>query len=59
VRRVWAVLVLLVAGAWVTGGAQNLTLPNRPLSLKFAAIGDNGTGEVIMLGDNLYGSQAT
>jgi hypothetical protein len=53
-------------------------LPNRPGSLKFAAIGDNGTGDqpqydvagqmeqwrrrfafdtVIMLGDNLYGSQ--
>jgi 3',5'-cyclic AMP phosphodiesterase CpdA len=53
-------------------------LPNRPGSLKFAAIGDNGTGDqpqydvarqmeqwrqrfgfdlVIMLGDNIYGSQ--
>jgi hypothetical protein len=53
-------------------------LPNRPGSVKFAAIGDNGTGDqpqydvasqmeqwhrrfafdtVIMLGDNLYGSQ--
>src|ERR1700674_5438451 len=58
--------------------AQELTLPNRPDSLKYAAFGDNGTGEqpeydvanqldrwhrrfpfdmVIMLGDNLYGSQ--
>jgi hypothetical protein len=58
--------------------AQDLSVPNRPGSLKFAAIGDNGTGEqpeydvanqmdlwhqrfpfdmVIMLGDNLYGSQ--
>jgi len=58
--------------------AQDLSVPNQPGSLKFAAIGDNGTGEqpeydvanqmdlwhqrfpfdmVIMLGDNLYGSQ--
>ncbi|HEV3060423.1 MAG TPA: metallophosphoesterase [Vicinamibacterales bacterium] len=58
--------------------AQELTVPNTPGSLKFAAIGDNGTGEqaeyevahqmdlwhqrfqfemVIMLGDNMYGSQ--
>lgn len=58
--------------------AQSPPLPNRPDSLKFAAIGDNGTGGteqyevaqqmtkvhsafpfdlVIMLGDNMYGSQ--
>jgi len=58
--------------------AQQLSMPNRPGSVKFAAIGDNGTGEqpeydlanqmdlwhrrfpfdmVIMLGDNMYGSQ--
>src|SRR5438552_1651870 len=58
--------------------AQNVALPNRAGSLKFAAIGDAGTGDlpqieiasqmasyrrmfpfdmVIMLGDNLYGSQ--
>jgi len=58
--------------------AQSAQLPNRSDSLKFAAIGDNGTGErpqyevaqqmtrlhsefpfdlVIMLGDNMYGSQ--
>jgi hypothetical protein len=59
--------------------AQEMSLlPNRPGSLKFAAIGDNGTGDqpqydvarqmeqwhqrfgfdlVIMLGDNVYGSQ--
>ncbi|HJZ74631.1 MAG TPA: metallophosphoesterase [Vicinamibacterales bacterium] len=62
------------AGFW----AQDLSVPNRADSLKFAAIGDNGTGEqleydigrqmgvwrrrfpfdmVIMLGDNIYGSQ--
>jgi 3',5'-cyclic AMP phosphodiesterase CpdA len=45
VKRACAVLLLLLAGAWATG-AQDLTLPNRGASLKFAAIGDNGTGEV-------------
>jgi predicted MPP superfamily phosphohydrolase len=77
VKRICAALLLLLAaGLWA--GAQDLALPNRPASLKFAAIGDNGTGEqpeydvanemerwhrrfpfdmVIMLGDNLYGSQ--
>ena len=77
---------LLVVAAVALGLAQAAavspqdasTLPNRPGSLKFAAIGDNGTGDqpqydvanqmaewhrrfafdmVIMLGDNLYGSQ--
>lgn len=59
-------------------GQQQQSLPNRPDSLKFAVIGDNGTGGqpeydvaarmvdlhttfpfdmVIMLGDNMYGSQ--
>ena len=58
--------------------AQGLTLPNLTDSVKFAAMGDNGTGDrpeydtanqmaawherfpfdfVIMLGDNMYGSQ--
>jgi hypothetical protein len=57
---------------------QALPLPNRPDSLKFAVIGDNGTGDkpeytlaaemtaahgvfpftmVVMVGDNLYGSE--
>ena len=44
-KRAYAVLLLLLAGAWAAG-AQGLTLPNRPASLKFAAIGDNGTGEL-------------
>src|ERR1700681_858108 len=74
-----AVAVVVVAAVLLLGvQAQELTVPNRPGSLKFAAIGDNGTGEqpeydvanqmdlwhrrfpfdmVIMLGDNLYGSQ--
>ncbi len=68
--------VLLTAIAH--GQALSLTVPNRPDSLKFAAFGDNGTGDqpeydvadqmtrwhsqfpfelVIMLGDNMYGSQ--
>src|SRR6202521_5714749 len=73
------VAVVGVAAALLLGvQAQELTLPNRPDSLKYAAIGDNGTGEqpeyevanqmelwhrrfpfdmVIMLGDNMYGSQ--
>jgi hypothetical protein len=67
-------VLLLTAAAH----AQTLVVPNKPDSLKFAAIGDNGTGEqpeydvanqmvqwharfpfemVIMLGDNMYGSQ--
>ena len=75
--------IVLVAGLAFTllragSAAQEPLLPNRPGSLKFAAIGDNGTGDqpqydvaaqmeqwhrrfafdmVIMLGDNLYGSQ--
>jgi 3',5'-cyclic AMP phosphodiesterase CpdA len=70
--------LLLAISAWWSVTAQELTLPNRPDSLKYAAFGDNGTGEqpeydvanqmdlwhrrfpfdmVIMLGDNMYGSQ--
>jgi 3',5'-cyclic AMP phosphodiesterase CpdA len=77
-RRLFA--ILLLAGAVTSAAlfAQSSPLPNRPDSLKFAAIGDNGTGDrpqyelaqqmvklrsafpfdlVIMLGDNMYGSQ--
>jgi predicted MPP superfamily phosphohydrolase len=77
IRRV-AIIGLVVAIAPSGFRAQDLSLPNRSDSLKFAAIGDNGTGEraeydvasemdrwrqrfpfdmVIMLGDNIYGSQ--
>jgi hypothetical protein len=70
--------LLLVAAAWWGVAAQELTLRSAPDSVKFAAIGDNGTGDkpqydianqmtrfhakfpfdrVIMLGDNIYGSQ--
>jgi hypothetical protein len=77
VRRL-AALVCISAFVGLTIVAQDLTLPNRPESVKFAAFGDNGTGDteqydvgrqmniwhgkfhfdfVIMLGDNMYGSQ--
>src|SRR3954449_11479079 len=42
--RAAAVLVMLAGGAFASA-PQDSTLPNRPPSLKFAAIGDNGTGE--------------
>ncbi len=51
-RRAWAAAGLVAAwvgyAAWAEGlavRAQELAIPNRPDSLKFAAIGDNGTGE--------------
>ncbi len=82
-RRVAAPFVVWLAAALagLTGAAQSQPaagVQNRKDSLKFAAIGDNGTGDkpqyeigaqmnawrgkfpfdmVIMLGDNLYGSQ--
>jgi hypothetical protein len=79
-RAAIAVIAVVVVAAVLLLGvqAQELTLPNRPDSLKYAAFGDNGTGEqpeydvanqmdrwhrrfpfdmVIMLGDNMYGSQ--
>ena len=81
-RRLFPLLlfILLFAAAVASAAlfAQSSPLPNRSGSLKFAAIGDNGTGDrpqyevaqqmtrlhsefpfdlVIMLGDNMYGSQ--
>ena len=77
-RARWLVLLVAVAAAPAIGGQAQPPLPNRSGSLKFAAIGDNGTGDtpqyevgeqmarlrasfafdfVIMLGDNMYGSQ--
>ena len=44
-RWLIATLPLITALAQVALVARSLTLPNRPDSLKFAAIGDNGTGE--------------
>jgi hypothetical protein len=75
-----AIPVAIFAAAIVVAAvsAQSSPLPNEPGSVKFAAIGDNGTGEepeyvigrqmaafhatfpfdlVLMLGDNMYGSQ--
>jgi 3',5'-cyclic AMP phosphodiesterase CpdA len=79
IRRVVLVAGIAVALLRTASVAQERSLlPNRAGSLKFAAIGDNGTGDqpqydvaqemdrwhvrfafdmVIMLGDNLYGSQ--
>ena len=79
IRRVVLAAGIAVALLRTPSVAQEPSLlPNRPGSLKFAAIGDNGTGDqpqydvaaqmerwhqqfafdmVIMLGDNLYGSQ--
>ncbi len=77
-RARWLVLLVAVAAAPPIGGQAPPPLPNRSGSLKFAAMGDNGTGDtpqyevgeqmarlhvsfpfdlVIMLGDNMYGSQ--
>jgi predicted phosphodiesterase len=78
VRRVFAAVLLAAALVSATLLAQQTQLPNRPDSVKFVAMGDNGTGDrpqyelaeqmmrlhntfrfdlVIMLGDNMYGSQ--
>jgi hypothetical protein len=75
--RACAVVLALGSVAWLNAGAD-APLPNAAGSLKFAVLGDNGTGEtpqydvarqmastrssfsfdfVLMLGDNLYGSQ--
>lgn len=76
--RVFVAATLVVAVLVPPLAAQELTLPNLTDSVKFAAMGDNGTGDrpeydtanqmaawhdrfpfdfVIMLGDNMYGSQ--
>ena len=76
--RVVATLLLVIALLRPELFSQQLSLPIQPNSLKFAVIGDNGTGDqpeydvgarmvdlhrifpfdmVIMLGDNMYGSQ--
>jgi predicted MPP superfamily phosphohydrolase len=77
-RHRFARVLVVVALASAALVAQSTPLPNRSGSLKFAAMGDNGTGDreqyevaaqmvklhqtfpfdlVIMLGDNMYGSQ--
>jgi len=76
--RLFVAAALVVAALVPPLAAQELTLPNLTDSVKFAAMGDNGTGDrpeydtanqmaawhdrfpfdfVIMLGDNMYGSQ--
>ncbi len=77
-RRLYSTLLIAAAVASSALLAQSSPLPNQQGSLKFAAMGDNGTGDraqyemadqmakvhktfpfdlVIMLGDNMYGSQ--
>jgi predicted MPP superfamily phosphohydrolase len=76
-RRLVTVLLAAVVAVWAAA-AQDLKVPNRPESVKFAVIGDSGSGSrqqaevaaqmlkvhgafafdrVIMLGDDIYGSQ--
>jgi 3',5'-cyclic AMP phosphodiesterase CpdA len=76
VRRLLVLVLCLLSPLGL--GASGQDLANRPGSVKFAVIGDNGTGDrpqyevaeqmtafqakfrfdtVIMLGDNMYGSQ--
>ena len=79
-RSMPAVVALLLGGSLFVGSAaQTVALGARKDSLKFAVIGDNGTGSreqyelarrmdearatfpfelVLMMGDNLYGSQS-
>src|SRR5258705_2585680 len=77
-RRTFLQFVACLFLAWPILHAQEIILPNKPDSVKFVAMGDNGTGDtpqydianlmtkvndtfkfefVIMLGDNMYGSQ--
>jgi hypothetical protein len=72
-----AIVIAIAAATWLHAGVD-AALPRTASSLKFAVIGDNGTGErpqydvaraltssrssfpfefVLMLGDNMYGSQ--
>jgi hypothetical protein len=77
------VCALIALTSWSMSGARaqgqtTVPLPNKPDTLHFAVIGDNGTGErpqyelaqqltnayarfqfplVVMMGDNLYGSE--
>lgn len=76
-KTIAALVVALAASGWLAA-AQDVQRPRQATSVKFAVIGDHGTGEarqydvarqmaaaratfpfeiVIMLGDNLYGSQ--
>jgi hypothetical protein len=79
-RRLLVVLAVAIAVQGRSGAAPGVELPRAADSVKFAVIGDNGTGAppqydvgrqlaaaragfpfefVMMLGDNMYGSQKT
>jgi hypothetical protein len=45
IRRRLVLVAVCAAALWAAALAQELRLPNAPDSLKFAAFGDNGTGE--------------
>ena len=45
VRVARTTLFLLLVSAWGGASAQSISLPSAPGSVKFAAIGDNGTGD--------------
>ncbi len=44
-RRSILALLVIISAAWLRVSAQETTLPNAPESVKFAVIGDSGTGE--------------
>jgi 3',5'-cyclic AMP phosphodiesterase CpdA len=44
-QRTCASILLLLVAALATASALELTVPNRPASVKFAAIGDMGSGQ--------------
>ena len=44
-RRTLTAFAVLIAGAVLTAGQPEIAFPNAPDSVKFAVIGDNGTGE--------------
>jgi hypothetical protein len=43
--RVLAPLMLVAVSVWQTAGEPAVVLPNRPDSVKFAVLGDNGSGD--------------
>src|SRR5262245_57008401 len=44
-RRIFVQLIALLFLAWPIVHAQDITLPNKADSVKFAVMGDNGTGD--------------
>jgi len=44
-RRILSIVLFVIAATYSALLAQTVRLPNRPDSVKFAAIGDNGTGD--------------